>query len=135
MIKPLYCYSVAVFYFYCMRIVVLILLAFCFQSKVYAQSIFELDGSQSMLMTGKGPGQDATINPFQGEDCYAIIENLGNELFSVRIQQQGEIVKIIAVKPKKKKKIKLLSGQELYLDSETKSSTQASVSYQALSQN
>ncbi|MDA8788106.1 hypothetical protein N9N00_04505 [Schleiferiaceae bacterium] len=118
-----------------MRIVVLILLAFCFQSKVYAQSIFELDGSQSMLMTGKGPGQDATINPFQGEDCYAIIENLGNELFSVRIQQQGEIVKIIAVKPKKKKKIKLLSGQELYLDSETKSSTQASVSYQALSQN
>ena len=118
-----------------MRIVVLIVLAFCFQSEVYAQSIFELDGSQSMLMTGKGPGQDATINPFQGEDCYAIIENLGNELFSVRIQQQGEIVKIIAVKPKKKKKIKLLSGQELYLDSETKSSTQARVSYQDLSQN
>jgi translation initiation factor IF-1 len=118
-----------------MRIVVLIVLAFCFQSEVYAQSIFELDGSQSMLMTGKGPGQDATINPFQGEDCYAIIENLGNELFSVRIQQQGEIVKIIAVKPQKKKKIKLLSGQELYLDSETKSSTQARVSYQDLSQN
>ena len=86
-------------------------------------------------MTGKGPGQDATINPFQGEDCYAIIENLGNELFSVRIQQQGVIVKIIAVKPMKKKKIKLLSSQELYLDSETKSSTKASVSYQALGRN
>ena len=86
-------------------------------------------------MTGKGPGQDATINPFQGKDCYAIIENLGNELFSVRIQQAGEIVNIIAVKPKEKKKIKLLSGQELYLDTRTKSSTQASVSYQALNQN
>jgi len=118
-----------------MRILVFIFLAFCFQSEIYAQTIFELDGSQSMLMTGKGPGQDGTINPFQGEDCYAIIENLGNELFSVRIQKDGEIIKIIAVKPKKKKKIKLLSGQELYLDSETKSSTQASVSYQALSQN
>ena len=89
-----------------MRLLVLFFLAFCFQSEIYAQTIFELDGSQSMLMTGKGPGQDATINPFQGEDCYAIIENLGNELFSVRIQQEGEIVKIIAVKPKKKKKIK-----------------------------
>ena len=118
-----------------MRILVFIFLALCFQSEIYAQTIFELDGSQSMLMTGKGPGQDGTINPFQGEDCYAIIENLGNELFSVRIQKDGEIIKIIAVKPKKKKKIKLLSGQELYLDSETKSSTQASVSYQALSQN
>ena len=118
-----------------MRILVFIFLALCFQSEIYAQTIFELDGSQSMLMTGKGPGQDGTINPFQGEDCYAIIENLGNELFSVRIQKDGEIIKIIAVKPKKKKKTKLLSGQELYLDSETKSSTQASVSYQALSQN
>jgi hypothetical protein len=118
-----------------MRLLVLIFLAFCFQSEIYAQTIFELDGSQSMLMTGKGPGQDATINPFQGEDCYAIIENLGNELFSVRIQQQGIIVKIIAVKPMKKKKIKLLSSQELYLDSETKSSTKASVSYQALGHN
>ena len=118
-----------------MRILVFIFLAFCFQRDINAQTIFELDGSQSMLMTGKGPGQDATINPFQGEDCYAIIKNLGDELFSVRIQQEGEIVKIIAVKPKKKKKIKLLSGQELYLDSETKSSTQASVFYQALNQN
>ncbi len=118
-----------------MRLLVLIFLAFCFQSEIYAQTIFELDGSQSMLMTGKGPGQDATINPFQGEDCYAIVENLGNELFSVRIQQQGVIVKIIAVKPMKKKKIKLLSSQELYLDFETKSSTKASVSYQALGHN
>jgi len=137
MIKPLYCYSVTVFYFSRMRFLVSIFLALCFQSEIFAQTKFEfeLDGSQSMLMTGKGPGQDATINPFQGEDCYAIIENLGNELFSVRIQQGGEIVKIIVVKPTKKKKIKLQSGQELYLDSETKSTTKASVSYQALRQN
>jgi len=35
----------------------------------------------------------------------------------------------------KKKKIKLQSGQQLYLDSKTKSPTKASVSYQALTQN
>ena len=118
-----------------MRLLVLFFLAFCFQSEIYAQTIFELDGSQSMLMTGKGPGQDATINPFQGEDCYAIIENLGNELFYLRIQHQGKIVEVITVKPKKKKKIKLLSGQELYLDSKTKNPTKASVSYQVFSHN
>ena len=94
--------------------------------------MFELDGSQSMLMTGKGPGQDATINPFEGKDFYAVIENLGNELFSVRIQERGKIINIIALKPKKKKKIKLLSGQELYLDGETKNWAKASVSYQDL---
>lgn len=110
-------------------------MTFFFQSEINAQTFFELQGSQRMLITGKGPGQDATINPFQGEDCYAIIENLGKELFSVRIQQQGKIVEVIAVKPMKKKKIKLLSGQELYLDSETKNSTKARVSYQAYSHN
>lgn len=116
-----------------MRILFLILLACCTQAEISAQSIFELDGSQSMLMTGKGPGQDATVNPFQGEDCYAIIENLGSGLFSIRIQQNGEIVQVISVEPGEKKKIKLLSGQELYIDPETKNSTRASVSYKGLS--
>jgi len=87
-----------------------------------------------MLMTGKGPGQDATINPFQGEDCYAIIENLGKELFSVRIQEKGLIIETIQIRPKMKKKIKLLSHHELYLDGETKNWAMASVSYEKLSQ-
>ena len=106
----------------------------CFQSKINAQTIFEIDGRQSLLMTGKGPGQDATINPFQGEDCYAIIENLGKELFSVRIQEKGLIIETIQIRPKKKKKIKLLSHHELYLDGETKNWAMASVSYEKLSQ-
>ena len=45
---------------------ILVLFSLYFNSS--AQTIFELDGQQSMLMTGKGPGQDATINPFEGED-------------------------------------------------------------------
>jgi hypothetical protein len=81
-------------------------------------------------VTGKGQGQDATINPFQGEDCFAIIENLGKEFFSVRIQEKGKIIEIIKIKPKKKMRIKLLSGQELYLDGETKNRARASVSYE-----
>ena len=101
----------------------------CFQAKMNAQTILEIDERQSMLMTGKGPGQDATINPFQGEDCYAIIENLGKEFFSVRIQEKGKIIEIIKIKPKKKMRIKLLSDQELYLDGETKNRARASVSY------
>lgn len=39
-----------------------------------------------MLLYGKGPRQDATINPYDGEDCYALIENFGTVPFSVRIQ-------------------------------------------------
>jgi len=116
------------------KVLFIALLSVSFQAKIYAQTIFEIDERQSMLMTGKGPGQDATINPFQGEDCYAIIENLGKEFFWVRIQEKGKIIENIKVKPKKKMRIKLLSGQELYLDGETKSQARASVSYEGLNQ-
>lgn len=121
------------YYFSLMRKLLLItILLVCFQSKIYAQTVFEIDGSQRMLMTGKGPGQDATINPFQGEDCYAVIENLGEELFSVRIQEKEKIIEIIKVEPKNVKKIKLLSNQELYLDGETNNKAKASVYYQEI---
>ncbi|MGB0294251.1 MAG: hypothetical protein ACPGAO_05440 [Flavobacteriaceae bacterium] len=109
---------------------ILVLFSLYFNSS--AQTIFELDGQQSMLMTGKGPGQDATINPFEEEDCYVLIQNLGAELFSVRIQYKGEIVDIINVNPSQTKKIKLLMGQELYLDPEPRKRTRASVAYQKI---
>ena len=41
----------------------IIIFVACFQTEINAQTVFELDGTQSMLMTGKGPGQDATFNP------------------------------------------------------------------------
>jgi len=97
-----------------------------------AQTFFELDGQQSMLMTGKGPGQDATINPFEGEDCYVLVQNLGAELFSVRIQYKGEVVELTKVHPSQTKKIKLLMGQELYLDPEPRKNTRASIAYQKI---
>ena len=109
---------------------ILVLFSLYFNSS--AQIFFELDGQQSMLMTGKGPGQDATINPFEGEDCYVLIQNLGAELFSVRVQYKGEVVNITYVNPSQTKKIKLLMGQELYLDPEARKKTRASVAYQKI---
>lgn len=87
----------------------------------YSQTEFALEPRQSMLMTGKGPGQNGTINPFDGEDCYAIVENFGEGTFSVRIQKNGEILQTIYIPKGEKQKILLLKGQELYIDSEERS--------------
>ena len=38
-------------------------------------NIFELSPSQSMSFTGKGPDQDAALNPFSKMDSYGVIEN------------------------------------------------------------
>lgn len=113
-----------------MFLVIISVFAVC--TSLSAQSIFEINYGQSMLMTGKGPGQDATINPFQGGDCFALIENLGEEMFSVRIQENGKVIGMYKVKPNKKFKIKLITGQELYLDSETKNQAKARVTYERL---
>lgn len=82
----------------------------------HAQSKFELEPSQSMLMTGKGQGQDGAINPYYGQDCYAIVENSGQSEFSVRIQQKGKLIKNITISGQETKRIKLLKGHELYID-------------------
>ena len=82
----------------------------------YAQTEFELDPSQSMLMTGKGKGQDGAINPYYGQDCMAIVSNMSDMEFSLRIQKKGEILKTIAIKGGEEKRIELLKDQELYID-------------------
>ena len=111
---------------------ILFAVLFLVQFKVSAQAVFELDRNQSMLMFGKGPGQDATINPYEGEDCFAVIKNLGTTEFSIRIQQKGKIIKILPVKKKEVKKVKLLVGYELYLDSESVEKANASVAYEKI---
>jgi len=103
------------------------------QIELKAQTVFELNSNQSMLMFGKGPGQDATINPFEGEDCYAVIKNIGNESFSARVQQKGKIIEILPVYPNQTKKVKLLVGDELYLDYENQNKAKASIEYEKIS--
>jgi hypothetical protein len=57
---------------------------------ISAQTDFVLEPSQSMIMTGKGVGQDATINPYYGKICFALVKNIGQRKFSIRVQQKRE---------------------------------------------
>ena len=109
-------------------LLIICLVAFA-QHNLFAQTEFELDPRQSMLMTGKGPGQDGTINPYDGEDCYAIVENTGKTSFSIRIQQKGKIIKTIDISGGETKKFVLLKDHELYLDPNEKKMAYARVDY------
>ena len=97
-----------------------------------AQTKFELDPRQSMLMTGKGPGQDGTINPYDGEDCYAIVKNIGKLPFYVRIEKKGTLIDTFTVAKRETKKFVLLAGQELYLDPNRGGVAKAKVDYAEL---
>ncbi len=97
-----------------------------------AQTEFTLDPSQSMLMTGKGPGQDGTINPYDGMDCYAIVTNIGERTFSIRVQEDGNIIKEIRIKKGEVKRVTLLKGYELYLDPNADGLAKARVAYEKM---
>ena len=92
-------------------------------------NILDLD-SQSMCITGKGPGQDGAINPYAGEACIAVVENMGNNRFSIRVQSKGKIVAQIPIKPNETKEVRLPKGTELYFDSDLK--TKAKVEFKRI---
>ena len=98
---------------------------------IYAQkeNNFKLDPSTSMLMTGKGPGQDGSINPYAGEDCVAVVANLANTPFSVRIQQKGILLRTIDIEKKETKRISLGAQEELYIDTPNKT-TRFTINYE-----
>ena len=102
------------------------------QFEVKAQTEFVLEPSQSMIMTGKGPGQDGTINPYFGQDCYTIITNIGKRKFTIRVQQDGKIIEEISILRGELKKVKLLKGHELYLDPNPEGIAKASVDYEKI---
>lgn len=102
---------------------------------IQAQTTFKLDPNQTMLMTGKGVGQDATINPYYGKDCYALVENLSSRPFSVRIQKAGVLIDTLTIAKKEFKNILLLAGQELYLDSYKEFSAKVRVDYRPIESN
>ena len=100
--------------------------------KASAQTEFILEPSQSMIMTGKGAGQDATINPYYREDSFGIVKNIGERPFSIRIQQAGNIIEEIPIEKGETKKVKLLKGYELYLDPNPEGLAKARVAYEKL---
>ncbi|OZV68179.1 hypothetical protein [Winogradskyella aurantia] len=110
-------------------LIITVSLMFLTQFEVTAQTEFVLEPSQSMIMTGKGPGQDGTINPYFGQNCYAIVKNIGKRQFSIRVQQDGEIIEEISIQKDELKKVKLLKGYELYLDPNPEGIAKASVEY------
>lgn len=114
------------------RLILLWVFAIAVYGEATAQTEFILESSQSMIMTGKGPGQDATINPYFGENCYALINNTGDRPFSIRVQQSGKIIEEIPILKGELKKVKLLKGYELYLDPNPQGTTKASVAYEKI---
>lgn len=99
------------------------------QNNILAQTEFIIEPSQSMIMTGKGPGQDATINPFEGKDCFAIIRNIGEREFSVRIQNNNRIIRELSIEKNEVKKIKVNKGYQLYFDPVSDGIAKASIEY------
>ena len=61
---------------------------------LFGQTTFNIEANQSMLMYGKGKGQDGAINPYAGNDCYALIKNDGEKEMYIRIQQNGTLIQI-----------------------------------------
>ena len=115
------------------KIILLLSVLLCIHFEGKAQTAFVLEPSQSMLMTGKGPGQDATINPYSGQDCYAIVKNIGEREFTVRVQQGETIIVEISVPKNQTKKVTLLKGYRLYLDPNPKGIAKARVDYEKIS--
>ncbi len=113
-------------------LILVITIVFFVQTKSTAQSEFVLEPSQSMIMTGKGPGQDATINPYFKQDCYALVENIGKRQFSIRVQKDGKVIENISIAKGELKKVKLLNGYELYLDPNPEGIAKASVDYEKI---
>jgi hypothetical protein len=97
-----------------------ILLLFSLNIAAQNESEFELRANQSMLMTGKGPGQDGAINPYFGQKSIAVVANTGENKVEVRVQRDGEILSITPVEKGETKHIDLGPEDELYLDTEEK---------------
>ncbi|MGB1449617.1 MAG: hypothetical protein ACPG8F_07230 [Flavobacteriaceae bacterium] len=107
----------------------LILLFFIIPIVSLGQS-FELTNGQSMCMFGKGPGQDATINPYAEEEfSYALIENIGTVEFQIRIASIEKDIKQFPIQPSGLVVIKLYRDNVLYFDALTVEKAEATIKY------
>lgn len=113
-----------------MRFSFYLVLVFFFISLMSFGQSFELTNGQSMCMIGKGPGQDATINPYAEEDySYALVENIGAVVFQIRIESLEKELRQFLIKPNALVVIKLYSDNVLYFDALTTEKVKASIKY------
>lgn len=113
-----------------MRFSFYLVLVFFFISLMSFGQSFELTNGQSMCMIGKGPGQDATINPYAEEDySYALVENIGAVAFQISIESLEKELRQFLIKPNALVVIKLYSDNVLYFDALTTEKVKASIKY------
>lgn len=93
-----------------------------------SKSVFDLGANQSMLIIGKGPGQDAAVNPYADEESIALVRNTGGQYLYVRIQEGERFLKQEPLMPGEEKEFLLLPGYRLYLDTE-RTGTKAKVTF------
>lgn len=96
----------------------LLLICISISSCVTSQTVLELTPSQSMCITGKGPGQDAAINRYSAGNSLGIVKNVGENRLRARIQEAGKIISLTDIEPGQTQKLELRPGLELYLDTE-----------------
>ena len=82
-----------------------------------SKTVIELKPQQSMLITGKGEGQDGAINPYRNQPSIAEVRNLGNTTFSVRIENNDVLLRTVELDGHESREFDLNVGDELYFDS------------------
>lgn len=107
----------------------LVFILFLISLESFGQS-FEITDGQSMCIIGKGPGQDATINPYAKEDfSYALVENIGTVEFQIRITSNVKDIKQFPIQPNGVVVIKLFKDEILYFDAITTQKAKATIRY------
>lgn len=81
---------------------------------------FTFKPDQSMCITGKGAGQDGAINPYYGSDSVAVIKNIGETPFAVRIKDEKGKSTSTQLNVGDTQKFTLLKGAILFIDSTKK---------------
>lgn len=92
--------------------------------------VYDLDSNQSMGISGQGPGRDAAINPYEKEDCIALIKNLGEGILEARTKDKEGKQRSTKIAPQEQKRIFIAVGTILYFDAIK--ATRASVTYERL---
>ncbi len=102
-------------------------------SVLYGQDSIEFESNQSMCISGKGAGQDGAINPYLGQDCYAIVKNKGVDTFTVRVEKgERNIIQSFDIKKNQIKKILLKKDMVLYIDTDIIENAIAEISFEAI---
>ena len=101
-----------------MKILFTISIAILLFTACSSDAIFQFDGSQSMLITGKGPGQDGAINPYYGQASIAKVRNLGDNILQVRVQEGKTLIENMVVSPGEKKSMELKGSYQMYVETD-----------------